>query len=194
MSEKPEKKPKSNILPFLLVFFFGIGLSGFILFLNRRPTPQMIRIIPTNTSMPLVAHIVGEVIHPGVYSLGNNARVGALVDMAGGFTENADESDINLAQFLYDGQQVIVPSMDSDLEIAVNQVELNKTTDEYPININHCSLEQLITLPGIGEAKASAIITYREEHGGFEVKEDLIKVSGIGEAIFESIEELITVK
>lgn len=194
MSEKPEKNPKGNILQYLMVLIFGIGLSGLILFLNHRPTPQMIKILPTNTSLPLVVHITGEVTHPGVYNLGQNTRIGDLVDMAGGYTENADESDINLAQFVYDGQQVIVPSMDSDLETAENQVEFNKTTDEYPININHCSLEQLISLPGVGETKASAIITYREEHGGFEVKEDLIKVSGIGEAIFESIEELITVK
>jgi competence protein ComEA len=191
VSEKPEKTTKNNLLQYLFVLLFGIGLSGLILFLNHRPKPQMIQILPTNTLSPLVVYVTGEVAKPGLYKLKHDARIADLINMAGGFTNIADEKVLNLAEFVYDGQQVIVPTMTNEGE--QTDILTNPETT-IPININHCTLEELLVLPGIGESKALAIINYREKNGNFEVKEDLMEVSGIGEVIFNSIKDLITVK
>jgi competence protein ComEA len=194
VSEKPEKTLKNNLLQYLLVFLFGIGLSGLILLLNKRPMPEMIQILPTPSKIPITIHITGEVNLPGVYKLADTARLQDLIELAGGFTENANESAINLASPVHDGQQIVVPSLTPQPPESPEESAVSKNLITYPININFCTLEELISLPGIGEAKANAIIQYREENGGFKVIEDILEVSGIGEATFESIKDKITVK
>jgi competence protein ComEA len=114
-----------------------------------------------------------------------------VIEEAGGFSTDADQNSLNLAAYVYDGQRIHVPSQ---IEVSLQPMEDQDEAIRYPININHCSLDDLISLPGIGETKAAAIIKYRETNGGFDTIEDILNVSGIGPAIFSEIKELITAK
>ena len=202
MKEKSENQPennKGNWWQFAIAVLFGIGIGGAILLLNKNPKPEAIMILPTKTETPILVHITGEVYTPGVYELQANGRVSDLIELAGGFTEKADSSKVNLASQVYDGQQIIIPAEEqSKNSLETNSASTSSATDgedvTFPININYCTLEELMALPGIGQSKAEAIIEYRKENGDFQVIEDILKVSGIGEAIFEQIKDKITVQ
>lgn len=141
----------------------------------------------------VVVHVTGAVSAPGVYTLPSDARVDDAVRAAGA-TAEADLSQLNLAQKLADGQKITVPAIGS-----VSGSEGTATTpadassDGSLVNINTASLEELETLPSIGEVRAQAIITYRETNGGFRTIEELQEVSGIGEKIFADVAPYITV-
>lgn len=128
-------------------------------------------------------HVCGQVKNPGVYSLDEGARVYEAVEAAGGFSEDACEDAVNLVEILEDGQKVLIPSYEQAEEITSSQ--------DGRISINKASLEDLCTIPGIGNTRAQAIIDYRTEYGRFEVLEDLMNVQGIKEGTFEKIKEYI---
>ncbi len=132
-------------------------------------------------------YIVGEVVNPGVYMLRENSRVCDAIEVAGGFTEQAAKDYLNLAGRISDGEKIIVYSMEQ-----VNEQMIIEKQSSL-ININTASIDKLMTLPGIGESRAKDIIKYREKNGRFEAIEDIMKVSGIKEAAFSKIEDLITV-
>ena len=135
-------------------------------------------------------HITGEVNNQGVIELKAGDRIIDAIEKAGGLTDLADTSKVNLAYSLSDGEKVYIPSINDDEEISFIETE-NKNSK---ININTATLEELDSLSGIGESIAQSIIDYREENGKFQTIEDLKNVSGIGEAKFEKIKENITVK
>ena len=143
-------------------------------------------------------HICGEVENPGVYSLKEGSRLYELIELAGGMTQQAAKNYLNLVEKLIDGQRVQVPSVD-ELESGTYQTylsletQIEKSNSNSLININTASKEQLMTLPGIGESKANSIITYRQENGKFAKIEDIMNISGIKNAAFEKIKDLITV-
>ena len=132
-------------------------------------------------------HVCGEVEHPGVYKLPEGSRACDAVEAAGGLTEAAAEDYFNLAQVLLDGQQLRIP----DREETEAFTEAGGTAAK--VNLNTASKEQLMTLTGIGEARAEAILAYRRDAGPFLVIEDIMKVSGIKEAAFQKIKDDITV-
>ena len=132
-------------------------------------------------------YICGEVNNPGVYMLNKGSRVFEALEMAGGFTDNAAKNSVNLALLLKDGDQIIIPDISSPGAVCDGGSE-----DEGMININTASMEQLITLPGIGRAKAQAIIEYRELHP-FSSADEIMNVSGIKGNSFEKIKDRITV-
>jgi competence protein ComEA len=136
--------------------------------------------------------IKGEVLIPGVYEVNESSRIQDLIKLAGGYTANADRNGINLAQKVKDEMVIYVPAKGE------NQPEwTNKVTDANEsklININEAEQTELETLPGIGPAKAAAIIAYREENGLFKTIDDLGNVSGIGDKSLEKLREYITVK
>ena len=158
--------------------------------------------------------IKGQINSPGIYKVDSNLRVMDVIMKAGGLTENADTSVINLSKKVQDEMVIIIYSKDEvlsfkevkELEKEVND-KCNKPTDDSLINnacienstntsskvsINNASLEELMTLPGIGESKAKDIIDYRETNGPFNTIEDLLKIKGIGESILAKIKENIT--
>ena len=150
----------------------------------------------------IVVHVCGEVKNPGVFELPEGSRLVDAVELAGGFTEEAADSYLNLAAVLSDGEQVRVPDREeADFAAAgmLLQDAGNLSRGAEPsgtggkVNLNTASKEALMTLPGIGEAKAEAVIRYREEHGGFQKTEDIMKVPGIKQSAFEKIREKITV-
>lgn len=137
-------------------------------------------------------HVCGAVMCPGVYELQKGSRIYEAVEAAGGMAEGAAADYLNMAESLTDGSKVFVPYA-SDLPEEEQFGSLKEETDG-PVDINHAGKELLMSLPGIGEARAEAIIAYRETHGAFEKPEDIMKVSGIKEAAYEKMKDKITVR
>ncbi len=127
--------------------------------------------------------IKGEVVRPGVYKVAAGTRLFQLIDRAGGLRENADADVINQAALLHDQTMVYIPSLCGSLE--------PDETRTGPISLSHAPLERLVSLPNIGESTAQRIIDYREQHGPFRHVEDIMAVSGIGEATYEAIKPLV---
>lgn len=150
----------------------------------------------------IVIHITGEVEEEGVIELEKGARISDAIEEAGGTTEEADLSNVNLAYSLSDGQKVKIPNInEKDEEIIVVEekagdniiIEGNKSKEEK-ININKAAQTEIETLPGIGPSTALKIINYRNEHGKFKNIGDIKNVSGIGDSKFENIKEYICVE
>ncbi len=132
----------------------------------------------------ITVHICGEVYFPGVYTVYNGSRIYEVVRQAGGFTEYADTVAVNQAKEVSDGEQIVIPSV----------YEAKEETDAAGlIDINKANEALLCTIPGIGAARAKQIIEYREKNGDFEKIEDIMKISGIKEGMFEKIAPYITV-
>lgn len=132
----------------------------------------------------ITVHICGEVYFPGVYTVYSGSRVYEVVRQAGGFTEYADTVAVNQAKEVSDGQQIVIPSLyeTEDEAGTVGLIDINKATEAV-----------LCTIPGIGTSRAKQIIDYRKKNGDFEKIEDIMKISGIKEGIFEKIAPYITV-
>lgn len=153
----------------------------------------------------VIVDIKGMVNNPGVYEVETTSRVNDVITLAGGLKEGADTSNINLAKIVYDEMTIIVYSSEEVLEkykqevcicncpYIENNACIDNETDSSLVNINTAGVEELTTLTGIGDVKAEAIIKYRNEVGKFTTTEDLLKVDGIGEALFEKIKDHITV-
>ena len=160
--------------------------------------------ITTKTEMIFV-DIKGSVNKPGVYKFDINDRVIDAINKAGGLTKNANTDNINLSQKLTNEMVVYVYS-DNEIKKGNNKLTCNtlcenniievnncvENTNKDLININTATLEELLTLPGIGESKAKNIIEYREENK-FKNIEELKNVNGIGESLFEQIKNKITI-
>lgn len=137
----------------------------------------------------VVVYVTGAVLHPGVYEVGGNMRVSDAIEAAGGFKNNAAADYLNLEAQLSDGEKITVPTKKE-------AKALNKDDDSdesHLVNINTAAKEELMTLPGIGESKADAIIAYRQENGGYRNIEELMQISGIKEGVYSKISEYITV-
>ncbi len=146
----------------------------------------------TKNVKTIFVYVSGEVRNPGVYELSEDSRVFEAIEMAGGFTGDADSDSLNLAGNLHDGDHIHVGKPGESVS---SQSGMNGTSSEKEglININTATSEELESLSGIGPAKAAAIIAYREEHGAFKKITDLLKVPGIGEKLYEMIKNRITV-
>lgn len=136
--------------------------------------------------------VKGAVKAPGLYEAKQGERVMDIIERANGFTSEADENAINLAERVEDEMIVYIPKLGEESK-SING-DTGKNGDAALVNINEADSSQLLTLPGIGEAKASAIMEYREQNGGFKDAAELKEISGIGEKTFEKLKELITVK
>lgn len=155
---------------------------------------ETVSAVSETASGEVVVHVAGAVSAPGVYTLPADARVDDAVRAAGA-TAEADLSQLNLAQKLSDGQKITVPvsgAAPSAADTSAGNASTGASSGAL-VNINTATLEELDSLPGIGEVRAQAIIAYREENGGFRTIDDLKEVSGIGEKIFADLAPHITV-
>lgn len=169
---------------------------------------------PAEKAATLVVHICGAVSAPGVYELPAGSRIIDAVEAGGGFLPEADEACCNLAEEIVDGCQIYImtktescadgqtekkagiqTSPDSDVQTTDRNVRSNSAPalDSGLVNLNTADVAALMTLPGIGESRAKAIISYREQHGAFAKIEDIMKISGIKQAAFSKIKDKITV-
>lgn len=139
-------------------------------------------------------YVCGAVSDPGIYELDEGARLYEAVEAAGGMTEEASADSVNLARAVSDGEQIYIPTLEETKAQGIMPGTYSASSDtQEKVNINTASAEELMTLTGIGEAKAESIIRYREENGGFQRIEDLMEISGIKEGVFEKIKDDIII-
>lgn len=149
----------------------------------------------------IYVHVCGAVKSPGVYELSAGSRFYEAVEAAGGFAEEACEDYLNMAAILADGSRLEIPTQEEirEREAAGEKWQgLSSESDADAsgglVNINTADADGLCRLPGIGEGRAKAIIEYRQKQGGFQKKEDIMQVSGIGEKMYARMEEYLTVE
>ncbi len=146
--------------------------------------------LPSSSEQASVfVYICGEVVRPGVYEMDSTDRVKDVIARAGGLTEEADAGAVNQALLLKDQEKIMVPSR-NDARAAGGAAS---AVENGLLDINRATKEQFIALPGIGEIKANAIISYREKTGGFKSVDELLKVEGISSGIFNKIKDSISV-
>lgn len=168
---------------------------------------------PIKKDSPSVAgkvYIWGEVKVPGVYEFYPDARIGDIVELAGGLTRKAAPGCVNLAAVVEDGQEIHIydksqwdalsmsgqsPGEASSGRTSPDPLpdQIDQSGSQALVNLNTATKEQLMTVPGIGEAKAEAILNFRSEQGAFSKIEDIMKISGIKEKMFQKIKNYITV-
>ena len=188
---------KNNII--LALSVICIGLLGFSVYMYFQTLPKTIKV-----------QIKGNINHPGVYELEKGSVVKDLIDKAGGVIEGTDTATINLSKRLDDEMVIILYSEEEikesfvyiEYECTCPGIENDTALDNYidndieeskKISLNEASIEELTTLPGIGASKAEKIIEYREQHGPFKKVEDILNVSGIGNAMYEKIKKYIRI-
>lgn len=137
----------------------------------------------------IYVYVCGEVSAPGVYELPADSRVYEAVYAAGGMKETAAAAYLNQAEKVSDGQKIYVPSQE---ELA-GQAESMEEPDDGRVNLNTATKEELMTLSGIGEVKAEAILRYREETGGFTSVEELMEIEGIKDGVFNKVKDQVKI-
>lgn len=164
-------------------------------------------VVKDKDSFEVVVFVCGAVINPGVYYLQQGDRVSKAIDKAGGFTGDADINYLNLALELTDGMKIYVPPI---TETSLTEVDYSQSGNDLGqidgslnvsvasnvsrlININTATIEELMSIPGIGEAKAKSIVSYRDEHGKFSSIEGIMNIPGIKEGLFNKIKDKISV-
>ncbi|WP_438311061.1 helix-hairpin-helix domain-containing protein [Sporosarcina sp. FA9] len=175
--------------------------SASIVMSNQNPFPDLIETLPEvpaqveQQPIQIIIDVKGAVRYPGVYTMQDGDRLITAITAAGGYLPNADSRNLNHAMKLMDEFVIYVPLEGEE----VSEVEQSLVTgpigqaSDHTININTSDETQLMTIPGIGPAKAAAIIAYRNEHGLFKDTTDLMNISGIGQKTFEKLEHLIKV-
>lgn len=184
----------------------GLLGAGIIWLASQPPRGNPIILLPPPTPIPIQVHISGEVKKPGVYALPLDSRVQAAIEAAGGFTDDANKTVLNLAALLEDGARVHVPihiQAETPIPTTANKSKDEGTTSKSTslppdspsqlVNINYADQAALETLSGIGPVTAQNIILFREENGLFTSIEEIQKVFGIGPVKFEKIKDFITV-
>lgn len=148
----------------------------------------------------LFIHVTGEVSRPGVYELQPGDRVLAAIEAAGGATEQAVLSAVNLARPLVDGEQIIVPNADNIGAVGIASTPTGAAPPQSiaapgsaAINLNTADAAALVSLPRIGPAIAQRIIDWREANGGFGSVDQLLNVSGIGTKTLDQLRHLVTI-
>ena len=184
----------------------GLLSAGVILLASTPPRGQDITLLPPPSPIPFQVQISGAVQYPGVYELPPGSRIQDAIDLAGGFTIDANISALNLAAHLEDGIRVDVPYQNEISVQATKEQDTSKDETVQPptisspsesrndlVNINTADQSTLETLSGIGPVIASRIIDFRDQNGPFIEIVEIQKVSGIGPATFDKIKDYITV-
>lgn len=149
-------------------------------------------------------YLCGAVVQPGVYEVASGSRIYEVIQLAGGLTDDASVSSVNQAEEVHDGQMIFLPTAE-EAQAGITAVELSGAAgtgepsagaegQDGRIDLNTATREELMTLPGIGEAKADDIVAYRTEHGGFSSAEEIMKIAGIKEGMYQRLKDSIKVK
>ena len=154
----------------------------------------------------VIIHITGSVKNPGIVKLKYGSRIEDAIEAAGGLTENADITNVNLAYVLDDGVKIRIPSITDEKngdeqileegsgENIIEETNMTFGASTKEVNINKATETELQSLPGIGASLASRIIEYRNQNGKFSKIEDIKNVNGIGDSKYDNIKDFITVK
>ena len=208
---------KQKIIVIAIAGIVAIGIMYFIY--NKNQVKEDINIeneilvnnVSTNENNTnddiVIIHITGSVKNPGIVKLKEGSRIEDAIEAAGGLTEIADITKVNLAYVVEDGTKIKIPSAseedigDEDIidsksgdNIIIEENTISSNNSTQTININKATEKEFETLPGIGPSLASKIIEYRNQNGKFGSIEDIKNVNGIGDNKYEKIKDLITVK
>ena len=216
MFENLNKKQKTIIL--IIAIIVAIGMIYFIYNKNqiRSDIDLESEILISNTSENktnvelqedlVIIHITGSVKNPGIVKLKDGSRIEDAIEAAGGLTENADITNVNLAYVLDDGVKIRIPSITDEKngdeqileegsgENIIEETNMTLGASTKEVNINKATETELQSLPGIGASLASRIIEYRNQNGKFSTIEDIKNVNGIGDSKYDNIKDFITVK
>ncbi|MED1783085.1 helix-hairpin-helix domain-containing protein [Brevibacillus fortis] len=149
---------------------------------------------------PLYVDVKGQVKNPGLYQFEPGTRVANAIEKAGGALPDADLVQINLAEPLTDGSAVVIPPkgvkppVSTSIGLVQSAARVSATGASTAINLNTATVEELMSLPGIGEARAKAIVDYRSKQGPFRSADDLKQIEGIGEKMFSRIKDRLIVQ
>lgn len=186
---------KQLIIGLVVVLFLGVGY----LFYQKEPEqrivdefvmePEQVEAPVTAERLEIVVYVTGAVESPDVYTLPEGARVGDVLSLAV-LTDEADPEQLNLAQILVDGVKIIVPKKG---ETPIAQDTTSPEMETNGVHVNSATKEELMTVPGIGPAKAEAILNHLKENGPFKTYEALGDVKGFGEKTLESMKPYLLV-
>ena len=196
----PSAPAKIGAVALVVLVFAGVGWAAFSSMRAPAFEVHADEAVAQSSSEPeavevktqVYVYVTGAVANPGVYSLDEGLRVCDAVEAAGGLTEDADASTVNLARVLSDGEHIALPTK-AEVETALAQGSAGGATASSLVNINTADASALETLSGVGSATAQAIISDREQNGPFSTIEDLMRVDGIGEKKFAKLKDSICV-
>ncbi len=157
---------------------------------------SMQTVLQSEETEPIYVYVCGAVNSPGVYQSQVGSRLFELIEMAGGFMPEADQSHLNLARTVSDGEQIVVLTQEEiaqGMTAVPENSEARVGADDGLVNINTASVSELTGVSGIGESRARAIIDYREKNGTFSSVEEIKNVDGIKDGLFAKIKDYITV-
>ncbi len=191
----------------MLVFMTGCGRQEAVFITTGQEEPDITECTETvtestgdvpaaQTELLIAVYVCGAVKNPGVYYLESSDIRDTAIQLAGGFSEEADDTYVNLAQKVTEGERIYVPTKDEviqGIQMDTNTGDMTSEDAASGVNINTAGKEELMQLPGIGESKADAILAYREAHGKFRSTDELMNISGIKEGVYNKIKDLIVV-
>ncbi|MFR3685179.1 MAG: helix-hairpin-helix domain-containing protein [Enterococcus sp.] len=193
--------------PYLITVPVVLVIAVFF-FLTREPeqetvdpslfsTESSVKETAESSSQEWYVDVKGAVKKTGMYRITQGMRLMDAIDLAGGFTADADQNQMNFSKLLADQEIIYVPKIGEEVPV-INEVSptgggTGSNSETAKININTADAAELQQLSGIGEKRAADIIKYREENGSFHAIEDLTKVSGIGEKTLENLKDSITI-
>lgn len=200
-------KQNQQVVILSIIFGIVILIFGGVLFSKQaapQPTENLTElmseepILESSEFVTVYADIKGAVSKPGMYQIETNARVLDLVNMAGGFTAEAAQDQVNFSQLVEDQMVIYVPTSAEDLQQwqerqIVAEIPTKSAAVSAKVNLNTADTATLQQLNGVGEKKAAAIIAYREENGSFKSIDELKKVAGIGDKTFENLKAEIEI-
>jgi len=186
-----ERTSRRRVVLGAAVVLLLVAVGCAVLFSSLAPRGVSTVVAPSSSpgavsSAFIYVHVLGAVASPGLYELPEGSRAVDAIASAGGFARKADEAAVNLARFVTDGEQIIVPV------VGASPASSGPGSGSGLININSADATALETLPRIGPAMSARIIAWREENGRFASVNDLKKVTGIGDATFAGLKELVT--
>jgi competence protein ComEA len=182
----------------ILGIMIGLAFSGLLYLTVRAPAGEPVVLLPSPTPEPIFVYLTGAVQRPGVYQVPPESHLVDVIELAGGFLEGADLAQVNLAEKVVDGSQVVIPGTAGiptpQLTIGGNGLLVTPTPPAGKlVNLNTASAAELEQLPGVGPTTAQKIVEYRQANGPFTRVEDLLKIPGLGPSSLEEIRGLVTV-
>lgn len=192
---------KNNIIMGILSVLLLASIIGLVYFYFDKEecicSNESLLVDSSNMENKIKVEVKGEVKNAGVYEVSEEKRIIDVIQMAGGFTSNAYSDNINLSMKVTDELVIYVPSKNDKNVVnewsSKTDVSSTKNDTNKLININTASKNELMNLPGIGESRADAIISYRNKNGNFKKISDIKKVSGIGSGIYEKFKNSICI-